>query len=62
MPGGPTDEDLIAPLFFDARVASFHDSYLLANPTDAAMLRLLNNQSERFCTIEKRITEIEATN
>lgn len=34
MPGGPTEEDLIAPLFFDAKVASFHDSYLLANPTE----------------------------
>lgn len=33
MPGGPTDEDLIAPLFFDA---SFHDGYLLEKPTDAA--------------------------
>ena len=62
MPGGPTDEDVIAPLCFDTKVASFHDSYLLANPTDAAMLRLVNNQSKRFCTTEKRITEIETRN
>lgn len=49
-------------LSFDAKIDNFHDGHLLAIPTGAAILRLLNNQSEWFCNIEKTITDIEIEN
>lgn len=65
MPEIPTNNDFdsaVQALWFDAKVDNFRNGHILANPTGAAILQLLNNQSERFSDMEKKIADIQIEN